>query len=311
MIKLILNNNPQCETTLESTVKQVVWNMRNIPFIKIEGMDLKKKYKYIKVINENIELFSGEVLVDDNKFSIKFDLESPLDKTDSIKVLLDEEEYIFDIKLRKIYGTVKYINKEPVKNPIISCTNSNIISIGDEDGNFQVLLSDKEESIGIFDHRYSKDMLETWIYNVDLDKDIKLDIHIDKCEVYGIRSFKQECSYYINFIPMSIDRVNYVENKGLKSEVEIVIDEDFSPKLRVEDVEVYCNNKKLEIVSFTEVKDFLGNIEGKNRYRNGYILAVPKSSIDDSLIKIKIKDNFLENEYTNVGIGEGYCFLNK
>ncbi|WP_373599771.1 hypothetical protein [Paraclostridium bifermentans] len=311
MIKLILNNNSQCETTLESTVKQVVWNMKNTPFIKIEGMDLKKKYKYIKVINENIKLFSGEVLVEDSKFSIKFDLESPLDKTDAIKVILDEEEYIFDIKLRKIYGTVRYINEKPVKNPIISCTNSNIISIGDEDGNFEILLSDKEESIGIFDHRYSKDMLETWIYNVDLDKDVKLDIHIDKCEVYGIRSFKQYCSYYMNFIPMSIDRVNYVENKGLKSEVEIAIDEDFSPKLRVEDVEVYCNNKKLEIVSFTEVKDFLGNIEGKNRYRNGYILAVPKSSIDDSLIKIKIKDNFLENEYTNVGIGEGYCFLNK
>ncbi|MEG2786841.1 MAG: hypothetical protein RR942_03385 [Romboutsia sp.] len=310
MLNLILNNNPNCKCSLENTVKDELFELENKPFIIVEGNNIDLDHSNIKVVQGEKVLFSGNVEVNNNSFRLEFELEKVLGSTNNIKVILDNYEQVFNIKLKKLYGKATYLNKMPVKNPIISCTNSNILTVGDEDGNFELLLSHKEDSIGIFDSKYSKEMLEVWVYNVNLESDLRINAEIDKCEVYGIRMWQQECSTYIHFIPMSILRVNEIAIKTSKKESELILNKHIWPNLKKEDIEIYCNDKQLEILAFSQIDDFLGNINGKNIYRNGYIVSVDKIKTDElSLIKIRFKDTLVLNGKTNVGIGEGYYLL--
>ncbi|RDY28149.1 hypothetical protein CHL78_006025 [Romboutsia weinsteinii] len=312
MLNLTLNNNPRCNCKLESKVKQQVWEFENIPYIKIEGNNIKKDYTSIKVTQDNKELFSDFIQINNNSFMIKFELKDALNKTNNIKVFMDNYEEVFNISLNKIFGTVKYLDNSSVKYPIINCTNSDIVAVGDENGNFELLLNDKENSIGIFDNRYSVDMLEVWIYNVDLKQDIRLDVKIDKCEVYGIRMWEQEHSDCIHFIPMSITRINdvYSRLEDSKEEVDILSNKDSWPYLKKEDIDVYYNNNSVEIVSFSKLDDFLGKINGKNIFRNGYVISIPKlDKTEGDLIKIIFRDKYLINNTISIGVGEGYYLV--
>lgn len=310
MLNLILNNNPSCKCSLKNTVKEEVWELENKPFIIIEGSNIDLNYSNIKVVQGDNVLFSDNIEINNNSFRLKFELEKVLDSTNNIKVILDNYEKVFNIKLKKLYGQVTYLNDTPVKNPIISCTNSKIGVIGDDDGKFELLLSNKEDNIGIFDSKYSKEMLEVWMYNVDLEDDLRINAKIDKCEVYGIRMWQQECSSYIHFIPMSISRVNEIARKTCAKESELILNKHIWPELKKEDIEIYCNDRQLEILAFSQVDDFLGNVNGKNIYRNGYIVSVDKIKKDElSLIKIIFKDRFILDGKLTLGLGEGYYIL--
>jgi hypothetical protein len=308
-IKLILNNNPVCEAQLESTVKQQVWKINNKPFIVIEGNGFKDGTTNIRVEDREDDLFNGNIKITNGVFSIKYELDKILNDLEKLEVIVGDYSFIETINLKKLHGTVKYFDGRPVKNPIISCTYSKIIAIGDEFGNFELLLSSPEKEIAVFDKTYSKDTLEAWIYNVDLHVDTELDIKIDKAEVYGINMWRQYASDYIHFIPMSLSRTKEVMKKGFKNEMDIASCEEMWCKISKEDIEVYSNNELLDILSFTEVKDFIGYKDENPIYRNGYVVSIPKGVEKRRIIKIVLKSRLILNKEEIVDMGEGYYIM--
>lgn len=307
MLKLFINNNPNCMCHLENIVKEEIWELENKPFLIVSGNNINLKSTSIEIFQDNNKLFSGYIEIDKNSFSIKIYLKERLQHTNNIKIILDNYEEVFNIKLNKLYGFVKYKDKTPVRNAVISCTGSEIVVLSDENGYFELYLSDKVDSIGIFDKEYSKETLEVWLYNIDLYDDLKIDTIMDRGEVYNIRVWNQEYSTYIHFIPMSMTRVNKIAEKTCKKESELILDKDIWPQLRNEDVEVSCNDKKLEILAFGKIKDFLARINENNIYRNGYIVCVEKLDENNhNLIKIRFKDKFILDEKITIDFGEGY-----
>ncbi|OFI05045.1 hypothetical protein CLOACE_19190 [Clostridium acetireducens DSM 10703] len=310
-IEVILNNNPPCETTLESISKQEIWNMKNEPFILIKGNNFKNGAVKVIVSYNEKQLINKSILIVNNLFQLKIQLKQPLINPKQIKITINNEAFIIPIELKKLYGTVKYFNGNAVKNPIIHCTNSGIMAIGDEEGNFELILSSKETQIGVFDKSYSKETLESWIYNVNLNKDTKLDIKIGKAEVYGINVWHQYTSDYMHFIPMSLTKVNEAIKNGAKDELEIASYIDKLPKLNKKDIKVYSNENIADILSFSEVDDFLGYKNGQPISRAGYVVSIPKETNVERIIKIEVNSNFKVDKKLIEDRGEGYYIVKK
>lgn len=308
-IKLKLNNNPFCETEIESTVKHQVWKYINRPYIFIEGYGFENCTTSIKVLNKGDMLYSGDISIIDGTFNLKFELGNVLDSVNYLDVIVGEHDFSILVKLNKLYGTVKYYDGTPVKNPIINCRFSDIVSVGDELGNFEILLNGVEKDIGVFDKGYSKDSLEPWLYNVDLKDDLKLDIKMDKAEVYGINVWSQYASDYIHFVPMSLTRTIEAMKKGFDSEMSLASCEEIKCYLSKDNVSVYRDDKLMEIVSFSEVKDFLGYHNGNPIYRNSYVVCIPRGSRNDRAIKIVIESCFKSGEDKIIDKGEGYYIM--
>jgi hypothetical protein len=310
-IEVILNNNPPCETTLESISKQEIWNMKNEPFILIKGNNFKNGAVKVIVSYNEKQLINKSILIVNNLFQLKIQLKQPLINPKQIKITINNEAFIIPIELKKLYGTVKYFNGNVVKNPIVHCTDSGIMAIGDEEGNFELILSSKERQIGVFDKSYSKETLESWIYNVNLKKDTKLDIKIGKAEVYGINVWHQYISDYIHFIPMSLTKVNEAIKNGAKDELEIASYIDKLPKLSKKDIKVYSNKNIADILSFSEVDDFLGYKNGQPISRAGYVVSIPKETNVERIIKIEVNSNFKVDKKLIEDRGEGYYIVKK
>lgn len=308
-IKVLLNNNPACEAEIESTAKNQVWKMNNEPYILIEGAGFKDYTTELKVMHWGNELIREKVLVENGSFKIKVGLIEPLKNVERLDIKIGDSDFAVTIQTKKLYGTVTYFDGSPVKYPILSCTYSEIVAIGDEFGNFELLLTSPEKQIGVFDRTYSKDTLEAWLYNVNLDFDTKLDIRIDKAEVYGLTMWKQHVSDYIHFIPMSLSRGKEVMGRGFENELEVASCEDMWPKLSKENLEVYSDNKPIDILSFTEVKDFIGYKDDKAIYRNGYVISIPKEDKKRRIIKLVIKSNLDLNGEKIIDMGEGYFIM--
>lgn len=308
-INLKLNNNPACEVEIESTTKHEVWKLINKPFIMIEGNGFIDGTAKLTVVDRKNILFNGDIIITDGSFSIKFELTEILTNIEKLEVVINEYNFTIPVNLKKLFGTAKYFDGRPVKNPIVHCTYSDIFTIGDEAGNFELLLSSPEKQIAILDKSYSKQTLEPWLYNVNLHSNISLDVKMDKAEVYGIHMWEQELSDYIHFIPMSLSRSLEVMKKGYTNESDIILCEDTWPKLNREDIKIYSNDNPLDILSFAEVSDFIGYKDEKAVYRNSYVISIPKEDIKERIIKIVIKCSFFVNGQEIIDMGEGYYFM--
>ncbi|WP_130806404.1 hypothetical protein [Senegalia massiliensis] len=308
-INLFLNNNPSCYTKLENIAKKQVWNMKNKPYIYIDGIGFENGSKRLKVIFKGQIIFNDKIDIIDNYFELKITLQRPLNNPNEIIVDIDDVEYNIDINLKKLYGNVKYFNGQPVKNPVISVTKEDIVTIGDERGNYEIYLSENVKQIGIFEKNYSKETLEAWIYNINIEEDCNLEIQIDQMEVYGIHMWDGQVSDYIHFTPMSLNRTKKGIKDNLGNELDLLKDKNIWPKLNEESIRIFADNEPLEILSITEVPDFLGEIEKERYYRSSYILSIPKGN-KGKVIKIQIQHIININNNEIVEKGEGYYIWN-
>lgn len=291
--KVFINNNPKCSAILESTAKKEVWEMKNVPYLIIEGTSLNDERERFKVIHDDKVLYDDMVKIVDEKFEIRIDLEEPIniDTSDKIQIILGEVKQIIPIKLYRLYGTVKYYNGKNVKKPIINITFKDIITVGDEEGNFEIFFSEKEAQIGVFEKGYSKTTLESWIYNIDLNEDKKIDIKIDKMEVYRIHMWNGEASDYIHFTPMSLIKTLHSMEKGFENQLGRIKYKDIWPRLKKEDVRVFADDCEVEILTFSIVEDFLTKEDGQVYTRPSCVISIPKGN-KNKVIKIEIKNKF-------------------
>lgn len=306
-INIFINNNPKCNTTLKSIPKNEVWDMKNEPYIKIKGENFKNGKKKIKVLIDEKEIYKDTIKVENNCFTIKIDLYKPLDSPKIADIIVENEEFSTPINIKKLYGTVKFYDNSPVKNPIVSVIGKDIVAIGDKEGNFEIDICEKEKQIGIFEKNYSKKTLESWLYNVDIKEDTRIDIKIDKLEVYNINMWEGQMSDYIHFIPMSLTRANKIMEEGFESELELLSKEELWPKLDKTDIKLYADEDEVKILTFNEVDDFIGEFEDEIYTRPSYVISIPKG-YKDKVIKIEIESEFVSDSRGIVEKGEGYYF---
>ena len=306
-IEVYVNNNPVCDATIESVMKNEVWNMKNRPYISVKGNDLENGIQEAKIQSENETLYEGTTEVVDNQLELKIDLDSPMGSLKMLEVTVGSQKYEIPIKLNKICGTVRYFDGRVIEKPVINITGKDIAAIGDDNGNFEIYTYGNECQMGVFQKDYSKETLEAWIYNIDIDEDVELNICIDKMEVYRIQMWSGEVSDYIHFTPMSLSRVQNAMKEGIISELDLLEKKGVWPTLVKKDVSVYANEEEVKVLSFQEVPDFLTEHNNKVYSRNSYVLSIPKGH-KGKVIKIQIKDELeIENKQITEK-GEGYYF---
>lgn len=306
-VKIFLNNNSKCKTTLESIPKNEIWEMKNVPYIKVSGEDFGNGDKSIKVLIDNKEIYDGIVEVKNNCFNLRIELDKLFNSPKKAEVFVESKKYELPIKLKRLYGTVKFYDGTPIERPVISVTGKDMVAIGDEEGKFEMNICGEEQQIGVFEKNYSKKTLEAWIYNINLKEDTRLDIKIDKLEVYNINMWEGQRSDYIHFIPMSVIRAKQAIEQGFENELELLSKGEIWPKLNKNDVRIYANEDEVKVLTFQEVEDFLNEHNGKIYTRPSYVISIPKGHKDE-IIKIEIGSKFVVDDKEIIEKGEGYYF---
>lgn len=306
-IDIFLNNNPECKTMLENIAKAQKWSISNKPCIIIKGYNFQNGRELMKIVFEEQLISEKEIIIKNQRFETKVELSDPLKnpKEFEIKIGNDFSQKI-PVELKRLYGKVTYFGGKPVSNPIIVTTN--ISAVGDKEGNFEIYLFEKVKNILIFEKNYSKSTLECYLWDVDLKKDTKLDIKIDKLEVYRLHAWEGEMSLYLHFIPMSVTRAAKISKEFAGDEYKIASAPNIWPDLEKEDVKVFIDDKEFPILTFAEHADYLFQKDGENINRQGYLLSVPKENFKGKIIKVQIQDTVRKNNKKIIEKGEGYYF---
>ncbi|MDY6915917.1 MAG: hypothetical protein SVM86_06350 [Candidatus Cloacimonadota bacterium] len=306
-VEIFLNNNPRCSAELENVAKGEKWELVNIPSITVKGSNFDNGNMTMTVIFKDEIIANVEINVVDHDFVETIELSSPLEnpKWIEVKVGTSFHEKI-PVELKRLYGAVTYFDGAPVSYPIIS-TGEGMVTVGDEKGNFEMFLCGKEKSIGIFEKNYSKTTLECWLYGVDLKEDTKLNVRIDKLEVYELGAWQAATGIYIHFIPMSLTRISELTMKET-SEINIAIHKKAWPHLRKNDIKVFIDEKEIPISTFNEYEDFIGEYKGKKVTRPGYILGIARENWEKGIVKVEIKHRVKSGAKEILEKGEGYFF---
>jgi len=306
-VEIFLNNNPRCSAELENVAKGEKWKLVNIPSITVKGSNFDNGKMTMTVIFKDEIIAKVEINVVGHDFVETIELSSPLENPKGIEVKVGTTFHEkIPVELKRLYGAVTYFDGAPVSYPIISA-GGRMVTVGDEKGNFEMFLCGKEKSIGIFEKNYSKATLECWLYDVDLKKDTKLNVRIDKLEVYELGAWTAYTGIYIHFIPMSLTRISELAMKGA-SEINIASHQEAWPHLRKNDVKVFIDEKEISISTFNEYEDFIGEHKGKKLTRPGYILGIARKNWKKGIIKVEIKHRVKSGAKEISEKGEGYFF---
>jgi len=307
-VEVSLNNNPRCKSELENIAKQEKWDLINTPSITVKGSNFENGKKIMTIIFKDEIISKVEINIVDHNFVETIELPSPLEDPKEIEVKVGTTFHKkIPFKLKHLYGTVTYFDGTPVSYPIISAEGK-MVTIGDEMGNFEIILSGKEKSIAIFEKNYSKETLECWLYDVDLKEDTKLNVRIDKLEVYELGAWEASTGIYIHFIPMSLTRILNLINKGITSEISMANDPEAWPHLKKNDIKIFINEIEVPISTFNEYEDFIGEYEEKKITSPGYILGIARKDWKKGIIKVEIKHHIKSDGEEIVEKGEGYFF---
>jgi hypothetical protein len=314
-VEIFLNNNPRCSVHLENVAKGEIWDKTNIPSITVKGSDFHDGKETMTVIFKGDVIAEEEISVVERSFAETIELSAPLESPEEVEVKVGTDFHRkIPVELRRLYGTATYFDGTPVKCPIINAF-SGIAAVGDEEGNFEIFLCGKEIGIGVFEENYSKTTLECWFRDIELKEDTRVDVKIDKLEVYRLHAWEGEVCIYIHFIPMSQTRTSELMRKrgitsirGREDEIALVSDPDLWPHLEADDVRVFIGETEVPILTFTEVDDFLFSANEETFFRPGYILAVPKKDYIGKIIKVEITDAAKKGEKEILEKGEGYFF---
>ncbi len=306
-VEIVLNNNPVCATRLESVVKGEVWSGTNRPSITVKGTGFDDGEHTLTIAFKGKVIGEGVVSITQGSFDKVLELVAPLENPIEIEVRVGEgfKERI-PVRLRRLYGTVVDFDGTPVSRPIINAS-SGMSAVGNYSGGFEIYLSGKQSSIGVFAEDYSKATLECWLYDVDLKEDTRIAVRIDKLEVYELGAWEATTGVYVHFIPMSLTRVAQLMKEGA-SGMALSCNRETWPHLRKEDVKAIIDDREVPISTFNEYEDFLGEYDGRKCTRPGYIIGISREHWKPGIVKIEISHRLEKAGTPMVEKGEGYYF---
>ena len=291
--KIILNNNPHFQGD-SIHGKQV----KNTPLILITGENITFKSQIeLKILNnENQILFKNSFHPDIqfNKFSHQIFLNAPLKNPQTAAINYEGKTFFFPIKLHKIFGKVTDNKGNPLEVYFLVNWDSDayIRAKSDKDGFYNLSLpEEKITHVFIDNSSYGKSTLECfWGHEFILLEDLKIDINIDRMELYNMRSWASFTSFNVYFIPMSLTRI---KNQKLI--------EDEWPSLTNNRIKLYLNDNEISNKNLSIIKDIL-NFKTKS-WRPAYIISFDINELLDAykisksvVIKVIAHDSLVINK---------------
>lgn len=148
---------------------------------------------------------------------------------------------------------------------------------------FDVEAGDYVAISGVKDYIDSK--LEYWCWNLPVYQDMKIDMQIDRMEVYGMNAFLiqraiQNSSLMIYFRPMSL--TYYHKNKDSIEDMNCKLIE-VSPEISKNEVRVLINKKDVNIIEMSKITERAMDKDLEGKYLYGYLVQVPIDRIIRSL----------------------------
>lgn len=319
------NNNPRCQEWIENIWKAEKWEMHNVPSITIKGMGFSEGEESLEILVGGRIIGKQRINIADQSFTAKVELPSPVQDPKEIEFRIGTDfQRAVPIELKRLHGTVRYFDGRPVARPVIHGT-GDVCAVGDEKGNFEIVLWDKVRGIGVFASDYSKNSLECWLYDVSLREDMRLDIRIGKFEVYRLHAWLGDRCIYMHFIPVSFTKTSeglsaYVkEKKAVTDTVAMTLAKDpdvwnqLWPRLAEDNVRVFLGNEEVSILTFKECDDYCFEVEGKNVSRPCYVLSVPRGKHDwergeGKVVKVQVQSTARIGGKEIIEKGEAYFF---
>ncbi len=179
----------------------------------------------------------------------------------------------------KISGYVKDKKGIGVEGATVEIKNENFETLyrtySDSNGYYEMIAEGGRYPFLVSVKDYGEENLEYWCQNIDLSRDVRLDVSFDKLEIYGLHVFFVKGAYpslMVYFRPMSLEKFKNGE-------------EDIAPDIREICVEI--DNSKVEIYSKNKVGEFVGD-----RVITAYLLqvALPDRESDWNRLGIEICD---------------------
>ncbi len=302
-VSVLLNNNPRCEVELENVLKGEKWTGVNVPHAVVTGWGFPNGTTTLQLSCGSQLLGKKGIDIADHKFSETVELPCPLDSPEDIVVAVGPDfRREVPVPLTRIYGMARYYNGEPVCRPIVSAMGM-AAAVGGDDGYFEIVLSGRARSVGIFAPDYSKATLECWLWEVPLVEHTRLDVRIGGLEVYELGAWVSSKGSYapdilIHFIPMSLTRINQA-TAGRK---DVGVSPEAWPHLKPDDVEVFIGEQQVPIKTFHQYPDPIS----ESCTRPGYILAVPGRDHEGKILKVQVHDHVQISGRDIMERGEGF-----
>lgn len=194
-----------------------------------------------------------------------------------------------------IFGKVVDKFKNPIKNASVGLMdkffNDLYLTYTDTNGNYILDVENIEYPYFYAVKDYRINNLEFWCQNINLKKDLMINISLDKLEIYGLNTFKVHGAYnalMIYFRPMSLS--NYLKNE-----------KDLFPNLKKISIKINDISSKIYVKNIVE--EFVGN----NEVVKAYLLhvSIPKEGL-------KNKDNYLLVEIIDIenNLGQASIYFN-
>jgi hypothetical protein len=288
-VSVRLNNNPACQAVLKSSIKKETWPLENVPSLTVSGEGLTDGEQALVALCGGKKIAEEKISVKDGGFKKQVRLAGLLESPQEIEVLIgDELRQTVPVALKRLYGRVTFADNTPVKRPIVADIAGSMIAVGDREGNYEIWLDGSQSNLAVFDTTYSYTSVETWLHEIDLKEDTRVDIRIDKLEVYEFGSWRGNSAVNLHFVPMSLTRGLNVARSGVIGEAEQAAQPDFWPRLTAGQVKVFIDGEEAPVASFSEYQDYMFDLQGRRVTRPGYILAVPRKSWKKGLVKVEV-----------------------
>ena len=188
----------------------------------------------------------------------------------------------------KISGYVKDKGGISVEGATVEIKNDDFETLyqaySDKNGYYEIRAKNEKYPFLVGVKSYGEENLEYWCQNIDLSRDVSLDIFFGKLEIYGLHAFDVKGAYpslMVYFRPMSLEKFKAGEI-------------DIAPEIH--DICVEIDNLKVEIYSKNKVGEFIGD-----RMLTAYLLQVSLPEGQDKWKRLSVE---ISDENYNYGKAE-------
>lgn len=248
--------------TVEGTIQFCGPLSSNLEIIDRGGRALLKS-------SQNINVKHGKVYAD-------FELEKRLPEATQAVLSMNFDDKSVKERVRlvshQLFGRITDFDGDPIKGYVV--VNTGFVQNGrsvataksDKDGYYEISLPQRRyHSIFACDENYGRSKLESWAWNIFIDKDAKLDFRIGEIELYRMTSgVSPERTVIADFVPMSIHctvkRIMEDYAKGMRKP-ELGSGSRYYPSLDKQDLEVFVDSTKAKVLTLNQRFQSLGDYD--------------------------------------------------
>lgn len=180
-----LNNNPKLPAAWRNPLDGAAVDVSNTPGIMVNGSGFKNGQARIAVYLAGRIAAKGEIKIKSETFQTLLPLKSPLADPRELTVRVgDDFSQSVPVRLRRLRGTARLLDGSPVLFPLVTnglfrSSGFFVTTVGDKNGNFEILIPEEIAFLSIFEKNSSKTRLECRKHDAGLKEKPRLEICIE------------------------------------------------------------------------------------------------------------------------------------